>query len=38
MIGQEVVLVEELPFGTSSAAVVVVLAEVDRLNGRTVPV
>ena len=38
MIGQEM---EELglPFGTSSvAAVVVVLAEVDRLNGRTVPV
>ena len=37
MIGQEM---EELglPFGTSSVAAVVVSAEVDRLNGRTVPV
>jgi len=37
MIGQEM---EELglPFGTSSVAAVVVLVEVDRLNGRTVPV
>lgn len=29
---------EGLPFGTSSVAAVVLKPEVDRLNGRTVPV